>query len=96
VPLDNAYALSASNDAFGKGVSQTTASSTTIYPNAFDSITTAAVDGAATTDYVYAGSVMLETVDQPSTGGVATGTPVTRYIHTDNLGSMRYFLSILS
>src|SRR5216683_4515719 len=27
------------------------------------------------------------TIDQPLVNGVATGTPVTRYIHTDNLGS---------
>jgi RHS repeat-associated protein len=76
-------------DPFGSRISQTSASSTTWYPNNFVSITNATVGSttATSTDYVYGGSTLFETVDQPLVNGVATGTPVVRYIHQDNLGS---------
>jgi hypothetical protein len=74
---------------FGERVSQTTASSTTIYPNKFYSITTFnnGTTTATSTDYVFAGSNLLATIDQALVNGTATGTPITRYNHTDNLGS---------
>jgi RHS repeat-associated protein len=72
-------------------VSQTTGSSTTVYPNRFYSITTQTLANGTTTatstDYVYAGSNLFATVDQKIVNGSATGTPITRYNHTDNLGS---------
>src|SRR5450755_1676844 len=75
---------------FGERVSQTTASSTTIYPNKFYSVITTTSNGTTTatsTDYVYAGSNLFATIDQKIVNGTATGTPITRYNHTDNLGS---------
>jgi RHS repeat-associated protein len=74
---------------FGERVSQTTASSTTIYPNKFYSVTTFTngTTTATSTDYVYAGSNLFATVDQALVNGTATGSPITRYNHIDNLGS---------
>src|SRR6202034_718324 len=42
---------------------------------------------ATSSEYVYDGSTLLATVDQPLINGTATGTPITRYVHPDNLGS---------
>jgi RHS repeat-associated protein len=75
---------------FGERVSQTTASTTFIYPNKFYSIASSTGSGAkyaTTTDYVYAGSNLFATVDQKLVSRSASGTPITRYNHTDNLGS---------
>ena len=71
---------------FGERVSQTTGSATTVYPNKFYSVITTGTT-ATSTDFVYAGSNLLATIDQPLVNGTATGTPITRYNHTDNLGS---------
>jgi RHS repeat-associated protein len=71
---------------FGERVSQTTASTTTVYPNKYYSVTTAGTT-ATSTDFVFAGSNHLATIDQQLVNGTATGTPIIRYNHTDNLGS---------
>ncbi len=71
---------------FGERVSQMTGNTTTVYPNKFYSVvTTGAI--ATSTDYVYTGSSLLATIDQPLVNGTATSTPIIRYNHTDNLGS---------
>jgi RHS repeat-associated protein len=75
---------------FGERVSQTLASSTILYPNKFFSVASSTGTGAkyaTTTDYVYAGSNLMATVDQKLISGTASGTAITRYNHTDNLGS---------
>jgi len=79
-----------SYDPFGSRISQTSASSTTIYPSTFYSITSTlsgSTTTATSTDYVYSGSTLFATVDQKMVNGTATGTPITRYNHTDNLVS---------
>ncbi|MCW2114418.1 hypothetical protein [Bradyrhizobium elkanii] len=75
---------------FGERVSQTNASSTILYPNKFYSVASSTGTGAkyaTTTEYIYAGSNLFATIDQKSVSGVATGTPIARFNHTDNLGS---------
>jgi hypothetical protein len=75
---------------FGERVSQTTGSSTTLYPSKYFSVASSTGSGAkyaTTTDYVYAGSNLLATVDQKLISGTASGTAITPYNHTDNLGS---------
>jgi hypothetical protein len=37
--------------------------------------------------YVFNGDSLVDTVEQQTAGGTATGTPQTRYIHPDHLGS---------
>ena len=77
-------------DPFGNRVSQTIGSTSIFYPNKYFSITTTTSGSstvATSTDYVYSGSNLLATVDQPLVNGIATGTPITRYNHPDNLGS---------
>jgi hypothetical protein len=75
---------------FGERVSQTAASTTCLYPNRFYSVASSTGTGAkyaTTTEYLFSGSNLLATIDQTIVSGVATGTPITRYNHTDNLGS---------
>jgi RHS repeat-associated protein len=77
-------------DAFGSRVLQTGTTTTYIYPNKFYSIASSTVSGAkyaTTTEYVFNGDTLLSTVDQQLASGVATGSPQTRYIHPDHLGS---------
>jgi RHS repeat-associated protein len=76
--------------AFGNRVSQTAASTTFRYPNKFFSVASSTGTGAryaTTTDYVYAGSNLMATVDRQIVSGAATGTAQTRYVHPDHLGS---------
>lgn len=77
-------------DPFGTRISQSTASTTTIYPNKYYSIVSilaGSTTAATSTDYVFSGDTLLSTIDQKMVNGTATGTPITRYIHPDNLGS---------
>jgi RHS repeat-associated protein len=77
-------------DYAGNRVSQVVGSSTTIYPNKYYSITSTtngATTYATTTVYVWNGDTLIDTIDQPMVNGAATGTPATRYIHPDHLGS---------
>jgi YD repeat-containing protein len=77
-------------DAFGQRVLQTGTSTTNIYPFKWYSIASSTATGAkysTTTEYVFNGDTLLATVDQQIAGGAATGTPATRYIHPDHLGS---------
>ncbi len=84
-------------DAFGSRVFQKSGNTTTVYPSKWYSVVTlsAATSTGTSTDYAYlpaqAGQsdVLLATVDQPLVNGVATGSPVVRYVHTDNLGSVQ-------
>src|SRR5271169_1148049 len=67
--IGNGYSTTTTSYAygpFGERVSQTTGSSTTIYPNKFYSVTTFTngTTTATSTDYVYAGSNLLATIDQ--------------------------------
>jgi RHS repeat-associated protein len=75
---------------FGERVSQTAASTTFLYPNKFYSVASSTGTGAkyaTTTEYLYAGSNLLATIDQKMVSGTATSSAITRYIHPDNLGS---------
>jgi RHS repeat-associated protein len=76
-------------DAFGNRISQASGGASTFYPNKFYSITstTGATTTATSTEYVFSGNTLLATIDQLMIGGTATGTPVTRYVHPDDLGS---------
>jgi RHS repeat-associated protein len=77
-------------DAFGSRVLQTGTTTTYIYPSKFYSIASSTLSGAkyaTTTEYVLNGDTLLSTIDQQLAGGAATGSPVTRYIHPDHLGS---------
>jgi RHS repeat-associated protein len=77
-------------DAFGSRVMQTSTTSTTYYPNKFYSISSTLAGGttyATSTNYIWNGDTLLATIDQPMINGTATGTPITRYIHPDHLGS---------
>jgi YD repeat-containing protein len=76
--------------AFGNRVSRTTGTTTFRYPNKFFSVASSTgteAKYATTTDYVFVGTSLLATMDQKVVSGTATGTAVTRYNHTDNLGS---------
>ena len=42
---------------------------------------------ATSTNYIWNGDTLLATIDQTIYNGTATGTPITRYIHPDHLGS---------
>ena len=42
---------------------------------------------ATSTNYIWNGDTLLATIDQKLFNGTATGTPITRYIHPDHLGS---------
>jgi len=77
-------------DEFGSRVLQTSTTSTTYYPNKYFSTMSTIVGSttyATTTDYIWNGDTLLATIDQPMINGTATGTPTTRYIHPDHLGS---------
>jgi RHS repeat-associated protein len=77
-------------DPFGNRISQTTSTTTTLYPSKYYSITTTGTGTstvATSTDYLYSGSTLFGTVDQKMVNGTATGTAITRYNHPDNLGS---------
>src|SRR5258708_2489075 len=79
-------------DAFGSRVLQTGTTTTYIYPSKFYSIASSTLSGAkyaTTTEYIWTpqGDTLLSTVDQQFASGVATGSPATRYIHPDHLGS---------
>jgi RHS repeat-associated protein len=77
-------------DPFGNRISQTASTTTTLYPSKYYSLTTTTTGTstvATSTDYLYSGSTLLGTVDQKMVNGTATGTPIVRYVHTDNLGS---------
>ena len=77
-------------DSFGNTVLQTGTSTTYLYPFKWYSVASSTGTGAkyaTTTDYVFNGDTLLATVDQQSASGVATGSPATRYIHPDHLGS---------
>jgi hypothetical protein len=77
-------------DPFGNRISQTASTTTTLCPSRYYSITTTTTGTstvATSTEYLYSGSSLLATVDQKLVNGTATGTPITRYNHPDNLGS---------
>jgi RHS repeat-associated protein len=77
-------------DEFGSRVLQTSTTSTTYYPNKFFSTVSTIVGSttyATSTNYIWNGDTLLATIDQPMINGTATGTPITRYIHPDHLGS---------
>ena len=74
----------------GARVLQTSTTSTTFYPNKFYSLASTIVGSttyATSTNYIWSGDTLLATIDQPIISGTATGTPITRYIHPDHLGS---------
>jgi YD repeat-containing protein len=77
-------------DPFGNRISQPASTTTTLYPSKYYSITTTTIGtstAATSTEYLYSGSTLLGTVDQKMVNGTATGTPIVRYVHPDNLGS---------
>jgi RHS repeat-associated protein len=77
-------------DQSGTRVLQTSTTSTTYYPNKYYSLTSTKSGTntyATSTNYVFNGDTLLATIDQALYNGAATGSPVTRYIHPDHLGS---------
>ena len=77
-------------DPSGARVLQTSTTSTTYYPNKYYSFTSTKIGAntyATSTNYIWNGDTLLATIDQPMINGAATGTPITRYIHPDHLGS---------
>jgi RHS repeat-associated protein len=75
--------------AFGNRVSQSTATTTFRYPNKFFSVASSTGTGAkyaTTTEYIFNNDSLVATIDQKLVSGTATAT-ITRYNHTDNLGS---------
>jgi RHS repeat-associated protein len=71
-------------------VLQTSTTSTTYYPNKYYSLTSTksgANTYATSTNYIFNGDTLLATIDQALYNGAATGSPITRYIHPDHLGS---------
>jgi RHS repeat-associated protein len=77
-------------DPSGARVLQTSTTSTTYYPNEYYSFTSTKIGAntyATSTNYVWNGDTLLATVDQPLYNGSATGSPITRFIRPDHLGS---------
>ena len=77
-------------DQNGSRMLQTSTTSTTYYPNKYYSLTTTksgANTYATSTNYIFNGDALLATIDQKLYNGTATGSPITRYIHPDHLGS---------
>jgi RHS repeat-associated protein len=77
-------------DPAGNRVLQTSTTSATYYPNKYYSFTSTksgANTYATSTNYVFNGDKLLATIDQALYNGAATGSPITRYIHPDHLGS---------
>jgi RHS repeat-associated protein len=77
-------------DEFGSRVMQTSTTSTTYYPNKFYSFSSTLAGGttyATSTNYIWNGDTLLATIDQKLINGTATGSPITRFIHPDHLGS---------
>ena len=78
-------------DPAGNRVLQTSTTSSTYYPNKYYSLTSTksgANTYATSTNYVFNGGTLLATIDQALYNGAATGSPITRYIHPDHLGSL--------
>ena len=77
-------------DASGARVMQTSTTSTTYYPNKYYSLTSTKIGATQichVTNYIWNGDTLLATIDQKLYNGAATGSPITRYIHPDHLGS---------
>ncbi len=77
-------------DPSGARVLQTSTTSTTYYPSKFYSLTSTKAGSntyATSTNYIWNGDTLLATIDQKLYNGAATGSPITRYIHPDHLGS---------
>ena len=77
-------------DPSGARVQQTSTTSTTYYPNKYYSFMSTKIGAntyATSTNYIWNGDTLLATIDQPIFNGTATGSPITRYIHPDHLGS---------
>jgi RHS repeat-associated protein len=77
-------------DPSGARVLQTSTTSTTYYPNKYYSFASTKIGAntyATSTNYIWNGDTLLATIDQPLYNGSATGSPITRYLHPDHLGS---------
>ena len=77
-------------DPSGARVLQTSTTSTTSYPNKFYSLTSTKAGSntyATSTNYIWNGDTLLATIDQKLYNGTATGSPLTRFLHPDHLGS---------
>jgi RHS repeat-associated protein len=77
-------------DEFGSRVLQTSTTSSTYYPNKYYSFTSTKIGAntyATSTSYIWNGDTLLATIDQKLYNGAATGSPITRYIQPDHLGS---------
>jgi RHS repeat-associated protein len=91
--LASGYANSTTTYAYdpsGARVLQTSTTSTTYYPNKYYSFTSTKIGAntyATSTNYIWNGDTLLSTIDQRLYNGAATGSPVTRFIHPDHLGS---------
>lgn len=77
-------------DYTGQRVISQTASSTTVFPSKYFSVTSTQVGSstlATSTSYIYNNDQLVAYVEQDLINSVATGTPRTFYVHPDHLGS---------
>jgi RHS repeat-associated protein len=77
-------------DPSGARMLQTSTTSTTYYPNKYYSFASTKIGAntyATSTNYIWNGDTLLATIDQPLYNGSATGSPITRNLHPDHLGS---------
>jgi RHS repeat-associated protein len=77
-------------DQSGARVLQVSTTSTTYYPSKYFSLASTTSGGASwatSTNYIWLGDTLLATIDQKLYNSAATGSPITRYIHPDHLGS---------
>ncbi|KKW19642.1 MAG: RHS Repeat family [Parcubacteria group bacterium GW2011_GWA2_51_10] len=77
-------------DYSGQRVFSQTASSTTVFPSKYFSVTSRTVASttyATSTSYIFAGDTQVAYIEQDLINGSATGTPRTFYVHPDHLGS---------
>jgi RHS repeat-associated protein len=77
-------------DQSGARVLQVSTTSTTYYPSKYFSLASTTSGGASwatSTNYIWLGDTLLATIDQKLYNSAATGSPITRYVHPDHLGS---------
>ena len=75
---------------FGERVSETSGGTTTVYPSKYYSVVTNGTNFTST-DFVYAGSNLLATIDQKMVSGTATGTPITRLTSDKSMNQAQWF-----
>jgi RHS repeat-associated protein len=86
----NAATSTYAYDWLGNRVWQVSGGATTTYPHKYFSIMSTksgATTTATTTEFLFTGDSMVSMTESRLINGVATGTPTTRYVHPDHMGS---------